>query len=198
MSSIGGNKQWAHLLMTKFPIETTFIPNDGFENNNDSRQMTGIMATLYSNRIKNTNDNSLMLFHWSCWPKSSSRTIIVMVIQLVSTSHMIDAAQKIGKFTPLAYCRKRALHSFSCYGYEYEHGIDLILLYFKMKKNSLVYKIQCMRQIKRTSKRQWWSQMNSQTSPYPVLRVRLYRCWAEMVAVCLQRVCHNRRPLLSW
>lgn len=52
-----------HLLMTKFEIETTFIPNDGFENNSDSRQITGIMAKLYSNRIKNTNDNSPILFH---------------------------------------------------------------------------------------------------------------------------------------
>lgn len=103
-----------HLLMTKFDIEITFMPSDGFENINDSKQITGIMAMLYINRIKNTMDNSLILFHWSCWPNISKKMMMPMVMQLVIMSHMIDVIQKIGKLMPLAYCRNRALHSFSC------------------------------------------------------------------------------------
>lgn len=48
--------------MAMFDIETTFKPNDGFANSNDQMQITGIMATLYINRITNTIDNSSALF----------------------------------------------------------------------------------------------------------------------------------------
>lgn len=81
----------------------TFIPNDGLEKINDKMHITGIIATLYINRMKNTIDNSLKLFHCSCWPNSSIMMIMNMVMQFANKSHKIEAPQKMGKFTPLAY-----------------------------------------------------------------------------------------------
>lgn len=96
-----------------FAIVTTFNPNDGFVNNDDQMHITGIIAILYINRIKNTTDNSPKVFQYSCFPKASKMMIAMMVIQLVNMSHKIDVVQYINKFAPLTYCRNRELHPFS-------------------------------------------------------------------------------------
>lgn len=101
------------LLIIIFPIDSTFIPVDAFENINDKIHMIGIMAKLYKNKMRKTMDNSFGLFHWSCWPKISIKIIMHIVIMFVSKSQRIEAPQKIGKLTPLIYCINFALHSFS-------------------------------------------------------------------------------------
>lgn len=101
------------LLMIIFPIDSTFIPVDGFEKISDKMQMIGIIAKLYKNKIRKTMDNSFGLFHWSWWPKISMKIIMHIVIVFVNKSHRIEAPQKIGNFTPLMYCMNFALHSFS-------------------------------------------------------------------------------------
>lgn len=94
-------------------IVTTLVPVVGFENINENMQITGIIAKLYRNKSRNTTAKSPGLFHPSCCPIANIMMITKIVIEFVNRSHKIDAAQKIGTFTPLAYCKNRALHSFS-------------------------------------------------------------------------------------
>lgn len=93
---------------------TMFNATDGFEVGiNDQMHITGIMAILYTNRIKNTTHDSSKLFQCSCFPSIIKTMIAIMVIQLVNKSHKIDVAQNINRFIPLTYCKNRALHPFS-------------------------------------------------------------------------------------
>lgn len=68
---------------------------------------------LYAKNIANVVANSLKLSNCSGLLTANIKMIIVVVIKLVNKSHNIDTAQNIGKFAPLAYCRNRALFSFS-------------------------------------------------------------------------------------
>lgn len=79
--------------MIMFAIEVTFIPTDGVENNNDQMQITGIIAKLYMNKIKNTIDKSSAFFQCSCFPMARITMIAMMVIKFVRISHTIDVAQ---------------------------------------------------------------------------------------------------------
>lgn len=105
--------QYSILPTIMLKIVTTFTPVAGFENIIEKMQITGIMAKLYKNNSRNMMVNSLGLFHPSCWPIANIMMITKMVKVFVKMSHIIDDAQKIGKFTPLTYCKNRALHSFS-------------------------------------------------------------------------------------
>lgn len=89
------------------------IPRADFENISDRMHISGTIATLYINKIKNATDNSQKLVNISFGLSAINIMIMKIVTELVSKSHKIDVIQKTCKFTPLTYCKNRALASHS-------------------------------------------------------------------------------------
>lgn len=105
----------ANIPIITLNMETTARPNDGFVNSNDHKQMTGVIAKLYTSKIKTIVVNSSIDLKRLCCPSISIGMISRMINIVVIMSHKIDTPQKIHIFAPLTYCMNLALHCFSCF-----------------------------------------------------------------------------------
>lgn len=102
-----------HLPNPIFNVIIAIMPMVGLEKIKDKTQVIGIVQKLYAIKIPSTATKSVNLFQFSICAIANIKTIIIPVNKLVNKSKTIDTAQKIGKFTPLAYCKKRAFEAFS-------------------------------------------------------------------------------------
>lgn len=94
----------------------TFTPVVGFRKISETKQITGIIATLYIVRSKVITPNVFASLQKLFPLTASIITIRRTVAMLVNTSHKIDATQNRVKLIPLAYCRNLARQTFSCNG----------------------------------------------------------------------------------